>query len=224
MQRITWWPGDYLRDTGDLSLTEHGAYRVLLDHYYATDGRLRADEASLFRICRAMTEEEQAAVGRVVKMFFTVDAEFNLHNKKADEIIAENQEFIREAQEAGKKGAAKRWAKGNGKGNPIANPIGNPMQTPMASTTTNKTKEGGPETARPDMDFIFTGGLDSLIAGGLNEREARAVLGRMVRDFGESETAAALASAIGKADVKSYALAILSKRKREAKPEKRFVI
>lgn len=228
MQRITWWPGDYLRDTGDLSLVEHGAYRVLLDHYYSTDGRLRADEASLFRICRAMTEEEQAAVGKVVRLFFTVDADLNLHNKKADEIIAENQEFIRGAQEAGKKGAANRWGKGKPKGNamanPIANPIGHPMQTPMASTTTTNTKEGGQQTARPDLEFIFRDGVDSLLAGGLNEREARAVLGKMVKDFGEAETATALQAAIGKADVKTYALAILTKKRREAKEQKRFVI
>lgn len=258
MQRITWWPGDYLRDTGDLSLVEHGAYRVLLDHYYSTDGRLRADEASLFRICRAMTEEEQAAVGKVVRLFFTVDANLNLHNKKADEIIAENREFVRKAEEAGRKGSAKRWGKANPVGNPIAtplgggcgaeggawdvaakraendkkhpgnmgnpmaNPMGYPMQTPIASTTTINTKEGG--QARPDLEFIFREGVDSLLAGGLNEREARAVLGKMVKDFGEAETATALQAAIGKADVKTYALAILTKKRREAKEQKRFVI
>lgn len=224
MQRITWWPGDYLRDTGDLSLVEHGAYRVLLDHYYSTDGRLKADQAALFRICRAMTEEEQAAVGKVVRLFFTVDEEMNLHNKKADEIIAENREFIRKAEEAGRKGSAKRWGIGNPVGNPIANPIGNPIQTPIAASTTSNTKEGGQQTARPDMDFIFRDGLDSLLAGGLSEREARAVLGRMVKEFGEADTAAALTASIGRADVKSYALAILANKKREAKEQKRFVV
>lgn len=140
MQRITWWPGDYLRDTGDLSLTEHGAYRVLLDHYYSTDGRLKADQAALFRICRAMTEDEQAAVGKVVRLFFTVDAEGNLHNKKADEIIAENTAFLARAREDGKKGASQRWGKANPVGNPIGNPIAPPMQTPMAASTTTTTK------------------------------------------------------------------------------------
>lgn len=228
MQRITWWPGDYLRDTGDLSLVEHGAYRVLLDHYYATDGRLKADQVALFRICRAMTEEEQAAVGKVVRMFFTVDGDGNLHNKKADEIIAENAAYIAAAKEAGEKGAAHRWGKGKGKGNgignPIANPIGNPMRTPMAASTTSNTKEGGQKTARPDMEFIFSDGLDSLIAQGLSEREARAFLGRVVKEFGESAAAKALTASLGKADVKSYALAILNAQKREAAQGKRFVI
>jgi uncharacterized protein YdaU (DUF1376 family) len=225
MQRITWWPGDYLRDTGDLSLVEHGAYRVLLDHYYATDGRLKADQVSLFRICRAMTDEEQAAVGKVVRMFFTVDGEGNLHNKKADEIIAENTAYIAAAKAAGAKGSAKRWGKGKGIGNPIANPIGDPMRTPIAASTTNKAlKEGGQKPARPDLEFIFADGLDALLAQGLSEREARSLLGRLVKEFGEADTARALTASIGKADVRSYALAILTKKKRDAAETKRLVI
>lgn len=227
MQWITWWPGDYLRDTGDLSLVEHGAYRVLLDHYYSTDGRLRADQAALFRICRAMTEEEQAAVGKVVRLFFTVDSEGWLKNKKADKVMTEAAEFIASKRDAGRRGAARRWhSTPNGTANGAAN--GTPNSTAnsktIASTPTTNTKEGGQQTARPDLEFIFREGVDSLLAGGLNEREARAVLGKMVKDFGESETATALQAAIGKADVKTYALAILTKKRREAKEQKRFVI
>lgn len=112
---------------------------MLLDHYYATDGRLKADQAALFRICRAMTEDEQIAVGKVVRMFFTVDAEGNLHNKKADEIIAENTAYISAAQKAGKKGASKRWGNGKCMASPIADPIGNPILTPIAASTTTTT-------------------------------------------------------------------------------------
>lgn len=97
-------------------------------------------------------------------------------------------------------------------------------QTPSPEKRREEVKEGGPKPARPDLEFIFTDGLDSLLAGGLSEREARAVLGRMVKEFGEADAAAALQASIGKADVKSYALAILTKKKRDAKAEKRFVI
>lgn len=155
MQRVTWWPGDYLRDTGDLSLVEHGAYRVLLDHYYSTDGRLKADQAALFRICRAMTEEEQAAVGKVVRLFFTTDAEGNLHNKKADEIIAENTAYIAAAKEAGKKGSAKRWGNGKPIGSPTATPIGNPMRTPIAASTSTNTKNHSAVFTAPDGFLQF---------------------------------------------------------------------
>jgi hypothetical protein len=97
-------------------------------------------------------------------------------------------------------------------------------QLATPETETEKEKEGGQQAARPDLEFIFRDGVDSLLAGGLTEREARAVLGRMVKDFGEAETATALQAAIGKADVKTYALAILTKKRREAKEQKRFVI
>ena len=139
MQWITWWPGDYLKDTGDLSLNEHGAYRVLLDHYYATDGRLRADQTALFRICRAMTEDEQTAVGKVVKLFFTVDAEGWLKNKKADKVMREAVAFIEAKREAGKAGAAKRWhGTPNGDANGTPNGIPNSKQhgKTIASTPT----------------------------------------------------------------------------------------
>ena len=49
--------GDYQRDTAHLSLIEHGAYRCLLDAYYANDGPIPADERALFRLARAMDDE-----------------------------------------------------------------------------------------------------------------------------------------------------------------------
>jgi uncharacterized protein YdaU (DUF1376 family) len=63
------WIGDYQRDTAHLSLIEHGAYRILLDHYYATGGPL-PPPAQCLRICRAVTNEEQQAVERILKAFF----------------------------------------------------------------------------------------------------------------------------------------------------------
>lgn len=212
MQWVTWWIGDYLKDTSDLSLMEHGAYRLLLDHYYSTDGRLKADMVSLYRICRAMTDEEQAAVGKVVRVFFSTDAEGMLRNKKADEVLAEAKAFVKAKSEAGKKGAEKRW---NGKGN------GETMAQPMAQASISqwqndshphpllKTKEGGQKPARPELEFIFTEGLGALCEQGHTEAAARAVLGKLVKDFGEGKVSSALTAAMGKADVKSYAMAIL---------------
>lgn len=108
-QWFRWFPGDYLRDTGALSLTENGAYRVLLDHYYSTGGKLKADMVQLFRICRAIEEEERNAVGRVVRDFFTVDEDGWLRNKRADREIVEMAEFHKSRSDAGRKGNAKRW-------------------------------------------------------------------------------------------------------------------
>ena len=43
--------GDYLGDTGHLSTTQHGAYLLLILHYWRTGG-LPAEDAKLARICK----------------------------------------------------------------------------------------------------------------------------------------------------------------------------
>jgi hypothetical protein len=61
---------DYEEKTAHLSLMEHGAYTLLLDHYYKTRGNLptnasaiasangQAIASALLRICRSQTEAE----------------------------------------------------------------------------------------------------------------------------------------------------------------------
>ena len=96
--------GDYMRDTADLSLAEHGAYTVLLDHYYATEKPLPADFAAVCRICRAMTPEEQAAVRVVADRFFPVTDDGLRHNARADEEIGLASKVIDAAKANGKLG------------------------------------------------------------------------------------------------------------------------
>src|SRR3546814_15942613 len=75
-----------MRDTADLSLAEHGAYMLLLLHYYATEQPLPNDNRSVFRIARAMAQDEQEAVTRVADRFFPVSETDGLrHNSRADE-------------------------------------------------------------------------------------------------------------------------------------------
>jgi uncharacterized protein YdaU (DUF1376 family) len=80
--------GDYQRDTSDLSLTEHGAYNQLLDHYYAGRKPLPNDLNRLYRIARATKKFEQEAVRSVADRFFPVAADGLRRNKKADEQIS----------------------------------------------------------------------------------------------------------------------------------------
>lgn len=81
--------GDYARDTAHLSLLEHGAYRVLLDTYYATEKPLPADPSSLYRICRATTAAEKKAVDKVADQFFPVNGDGSRHNQRADQELAD---------------------------------------------------------------------------------------------------------------------------------------
>jgi uncharacterized protein YdaU (DUF1376 family) len=53
------YPGDYLRDTAHLSLTEHDAYGLLLDHYYSTEKPLPNNKDALYPICRALNDGQR---------------------------------------------------------------------------------------------------------------------------------------------------------------------
>jgi uncharacterized protein YdaU (DUF1376 family) len=79
--------GDYAKNTGHLSLAEHGAYRLLLDHYYATESQLPGDIEKLCRICRAQSKIERAAVASVINDFFYLSDGLYSH-KRADRELA----------------------------------------------------------------------------------------------------------------------------------------
>ena len=63
--------GDYQQKTSFLSILEHGAYRLLMDHYYATGHPLPSDHKILYRICRAEDRKEKRAIDRILSIFFT---------------------------------------------------------------------------------------------------------------------------------------------------------
>lgn len=86
------YPGDYMRDTGGLSLAEHGAYLLLLATYYGTEQPLPPEQGTLHRICRAMTTGERKAVDAVAERYFPIGDDGLRHNARADaEIIKSSQ-------------------------------------------------------------------------------------------------------------------------------------
>lgn len=85
-------PGDYLRDTMDLTLPEHGAYILMLLNLYST-GTLPSDRDRLYRITHAMTEEERRAVDSVAERFFHMQ-DGVLINQKANKVKQDREEFL----------------------------------------------------------------------------------------------------------------------------------
>lgn len=69
-----WMPlyvGDYLAKTGHLTTLQHGAYMLLLMHYWV-NGKLPTDETQLQAIAR-MTPEQWLSNSLAIASFFTRD-------------------------------------------------------------------------------------------------------------------------------------------------------
>lgn len=62
--------GDYSRSTGDLSITEHGAYRLMLDHFYGSGKPLPSDKKALYRLLRAENDSDKRAIDTVALRFW----------------------------------------------------------------------------------------------------------------------------------------------------------
>jgi uncharacterized protein YdaU (DUF1376 family) len=105
-----WYPGDAAAKTAHLSLEEFGAYRRLLDHYYSTGRPLTNDPERLARIAGAQPKQT-AIVRRVIDEFFVVEADGQLHNRRADQELARIAASGEINSIRGKKGAATRWSK-----------------------------------------------------------------------------------------------------------------
>lgn len=122
--------GDYLRDTSHLSLLEDGAYRRMLDLYYASERPLPLNLDGLYRLIRAKSKAEREAVDTVLEEFFRRD-EDGWHNARADEEIAK----ARDKSGKAKVSAEKRWQSDR-----TANASGGAMQTHSEGNAPNNQK------------------------------------------------------------------------------------
>ena len=102
-----WFPGDYLRDTGSLTLLEHGVYRMLLDHYYC-EGELPSEKKRLYHLLRAKKSSEINAINFIVEKYFSIDGE-RLVNRRANVEILKRKEFIEKQSIKGKRSAEVKY-------------------------------------------------------------------------------------------------------------------
>ncbi len=109
--------GDYLVDTAHLSILEDGAYRRLMDRYYTTEQPIPADEAALFRVLRARSEDEKEAVRVVLSEFFTLTGNAWSH-KRCDSEIESYQAKAEANRSNGAKGGRPPKAKEQALDNP----------------------------------------------------------------------------------------------------------
>lgn len=99
--------GDYQRDTAHLSIAEHGAYLLMIQHYCATEKPLPVGRA-LYRMLRAQSKVETDAIDAVADEFWT-KTDSGLTNARAAVEIekshaqAEANRKVAEAREAKKR-------------------------------------------------------------------------------------------------------------------------
>lgn len=131
--------GDYAKDTKDLSLSEHGAYRLLLDYNYATEQPVPNDLAKLYRITGASTAAEKKAVEAVAEKFFPVNGDGRRHNKRADEELEKYRQRAEHNREVGKLGGRPRKnpekTQADSQGETRLEPGENPNQEPKPKET-----------------------------------------------------------------------------------------
>lgn len=109
MAAIPWMPlyiADYLADTGHLGTIDHGAYFLMMMHYW-TKGPLPTDDGQLRKIAR-MTPREWADARGVLLDFFHNEGGVYRH-KRIDAELATATALIETKSKAGSAGAAKRW-------------------------------------------------------------------------------------------------------------------
>ena len=136
-----WYAEDWLASPTrlDMSLAERGMYRDLLDWHYA-EGSIPAEETKLRRRL-AVTDEEFAAAWSAVSHKFepcTEDPD-RLINRRATDVMAETETFLRKQAENGEKGGRPKGKKNPNETQPITQtkPNGKPKQNPTGKPNRN---------------------------------------------------------------------------------------
>lgn len=93
---------DYIADTGHLTTLEHGAYLLLIMHYWRV-GSLPTDEISLASIARLGVKEWKAIASKLKSLF-----DDNWRHKRIDKELAKATDKSEKRAAAGKKGGSAR--------------------------------------------------------------------------------------------------------------------
>ncbi len=160
--------GDYIRDTRDLTMQQHGAYALLLDYYYTNNGFVfdnfikKHEELlkNLQKICNCASKKERQDIEFILHKFFT-KSDAGWSNKRADEEIAK----YRKISDSARKSAAGRWDKkdANAYANVDANAHTNVMPPHIEThngrnakqETRNKKQETIKDSARREWNSFF---------------------------------------------------------------------
>ena len=193
-----WMPlywGDYSRDTGNLNALMHGAYLMLIRHYWCTGAPLPDDDDELWRTARCDSLKEWQSIRPKLAKLFVVEAGLWTH-KRVEHEIAKARALTEAKAKAGAKGGQKRW---QGHSTAMAGASQSHKQTDTHSQSPSPEDPPSPPQA---------GGPDASQGEGKSEAPSRAN-GTNPRSIAktkrEAEEAAALAEARLKRDAEDDA-------------------
>lgn len=133
-----WMPlyiGDYLADTMHLGGAEHGAYLLLIMHYWR-NGPLPDDDRMLAAIARTERKEWMSGVGSVVRQFFSLE-DSRLHHKRIDSELARAMQNSSKRRDA----ANARWQQARCKTDANASDVQSERNDPRAQSPSPSPEE-----------------------------------------------------------------------------------
>ena len=140
--------GDYLADTGHLDTVSHGAYLLMLIHYWRK-GPLPDNNDQLCSICK-LGYDAWSIVQALLDEFFTLETDGRYHQSRADHEISLWQGKKLKAQEKAATAAAARWGKdatsippSNAPSNPQAMLGSCPLPSPLPLPNKKRTISNG---------------------------------------------------------------------------------
>jgi uncharacterized protein YdaU (DUF1376 family) len=139
----TWMPmfwGDYARDTGHLNAAGHGAYLMLIKHYWCTGKPLNDDDDELWRIACCDSKKEWLKLRpKIARLFHAENGE--LRHKRIEAELSRAAANVAKRADAGRKGAESRWQ-------PDGNANGKRMDEPPESHWQNDGTSSSPSAVK----------------------------------------------------------------------------
>lgn len=203
MSARPWMPfyvGDYIADTGHLNTTQHGAYLLLILHYWRKGG-LPDDDRQLANIAKLPLRIWQDIRPVIQDFFFD-----GWKHKRVEFELTEASRQQEIARRAGRASAKARQEKTNDRSTRDERPLndkpnGTPTPTVTVSISEPKGSGGEPPLRRPvytdSKHELWGEGVAILNQLGVAEKAARSNIGRWLRD--SKDDAAEVLSAIQRA-------------------------
>lgn len=147
----TWMPiywGDYAKDTGHLSAEQHGAYLMLIKHYWTHAEPPPADDAQLWRLACVNSLARWRKIKDVVLAFFE-ERDGRLHHARVEKELASAEGNAERRTEMARRAAEARWSKDRDAPRmPVAcsppSPSNNPHGNTIASAASASASPHGP--------------------------------------------------------------------------------